>query len=130
MANPTCTEDSLVESNPCLSGNVFSPRDQMFVQVWFNILELQALGGTDYRSVVASTLIADANCLADNFDLSQYRTATLAVHRNNAVNAGATVPTDPNVLKDAIKCFEDYPDPKNLILLLLCKLGSHKSFPQ
>lgn len=130
MANPVCDIATLVEANPCLAGPVFTERDQKFLQVYFNILELAALGGFDYLPVVASTLISDAVTLADTMNLSQRRTATLAIHRNNAIEAGATVPTDPNVLKDAIKCFEDYPDVNALVLLMLCKLGVHGTFPQ
>lgn len=130
MANPACSTAVLVEANPCLSQNVFSTTDQKYLQVYFNILELASLGGTDYRSVLTTTLISDAVTLADTMNLSQRCTASLAIHRNNAVAAGASVPTDPSQLKDAIKCFEDYPDVVALQLLLLCKLGVHKSFPQ
>lgn len=131
MPDPICTYQTLVEANPCLSGEVFTERDQKYLQVYFNVLELAALGGFDYSAVLDSTLINDAVQLADTMNLSHRRTATLAIHRNNAINAGATVPTDPDELKDAIKCMENYNlDPNALILLLLCRLGSHAAFPQ
>lgn len=130
MSNPTCTAAVLVEQNACLSQALFMPREQKCLKIYFNILELAALGGTDYSSVVASTLITDAVALADTMNLAQRETALLAIQRNNAVAAGASVPTDPSQLKDGIKCFEDYPDLDALVILLQCKLGVHKAYPQ
>lgn len=130
MANPTCTAASLVEAFPCLSGQVFSKRQQQLIQIWFMTKELNALGGTNYTSALDTTLISDSVSLARTMSLSQLRTATLAIYRNNAVAAGASIQSDPSLLFDNVKCLKNYLDLDSIILLLLCKLGVHKTFPQ
>lgn len=130
MANPTCTRASLVEASPCLAGTSLSLHQQQAVRLWFMILELQALGGTDYRSTLQSTLMQDAVTLADTMNPSQRRTALMTIYRNNAVAAGASPSSDPSALLASVACFTNFPDLDQIELLLLCKLGTHKSYPQ
>jgi hypothetical protein len=130
MADPVCTAASLVESAPCLAGPVLTERQQQAIRIWFNVKELQALGGTNYSAVLDSTLISDAVALADTMNLSQRRTAVMSIHKDNAVEAGASIPLDTNELLDNVKCFIHYPDLDALELLLLCKLGKHATYPQ
>lgn len=130
MANPVCTSASLVESNPCLSPAVLTSNQRHAIRIWFMVKELAAIGGTDYSAVLNSTLITDAVNFGDTMNLAQRDTALMAIYRNNAVAAGATIPTDPNQLTEQIKCFEDYQDLNAVELMLLCKLGVHKAYVQ
>jgi len=130
MSNPTCTRASLVEGSACLSGQVFSERQQKEIGIWFMVKELAALGGTDYSSALVTTLVSDAVTLARTMNSSQRRTALLTILENNAIAAGATIPISPNELLGKVACLQNYPDLDSIILLLLCKLGVHKAFPQ
>ena len=130
MANPSCSYTSLAESNPCLSPAVLTSNQRKAIRIWFMVKELAALGGTNYSAVLASTLITDAVNFGDTMSLAQRDTALMAIYRNNAVAAGASIPSDPGQLVDAVKCFEDYPDLNAIELMLLCKLGVHKAYPQ
>lgn len=94
------------------------------------VKELTALGGTDYSAVLDSTLISDAVTFGDTMNLAQRSTALLAIYRNNAVAAGATIPSDPSTLADNVKCLDNYQDLNTVELMLLCKLGVHKAYPQ
>lgn len=130
MANPTCTAFTLVESSPCLSGEVLPENDQQAIRIWFMVKELQALGGTNYSAALDSTLITDAVNLADTMNLSERRTALMTIYRQNAVAAGASIPSDINQVRDAVKCLRNYQDLNAVELLMLCKLGVHKAYPQ
>lgn len=130
MANPTCTSVSLVENFPCLSGRSLTIEEQKAIKIWFNVKELAALGGTDYSAVLTSTLISDATTLAYRLTPSQFRTAYLAIAANNAVAAGATIPSSPDTLMENVKCLKNYPNLKWIDLLLTCALGKHATFPQ
>ncbi len=130
MANPTCTAASLVESFPCLSPAVLNSHLAQAIRIWFLVKELQALGGTNYSAVLDSTLINDAVQFGDTMNLGQRDTALMAIYRNNAVAAGATIPSDPSTLADNVKCLDNYQDLNTVELMLLCKLGVHKAYPQ
>lgn len=109
---------------------MLSERQQQAVRIWFMVKELQALGGTNYSATLASTMILDAVNLADTMNLSERRTAVMAIYRDNAVEAGASIPSDTNTLLNEVKCFINHPDLDAVELLLLCKLGTHKAYPQ
>ena len=130
MANPICTFVSLVEASPCLAGQVLSENQQLAIRIWFMVKELQAIGGTNYSTSLDTTLIADAVALARTMDLSQFRTAEMTIYKNNAVTAGATISSDTSSLLDSVKCLFNYPNLKQVELLLLCKLGVHKAYTQ
>lgn len=128
---PECTRDGLATSNVGF-GNAFDDRQYWAAALRFMVLELAAIGGTDYRTTMTTTLISDAQALIGRMDPNQLRIATLNVLRNNAVAAGATVPTDPTEINEATACcfqsasvnFEE------LFLFLLCQLGTHADYPQ
>lgn len=94
------------------------------------VKELQALGGTNYSSVLDSTLISDAVTFGETMNLAQRDLAELAIYRNNAVAAGATISSDTNVLADNVKCLDNYQNLNIVELMLLCKLGVHKAYNQ
>lgn len=102
--------------------------------IYFMVKELAANGGTDYSAVMTSTLISDALALVGRSDRNQRHTGWLNIAYNNAVSAGATVP-DADALSDINAltgcCFQnEQVDFDAIMLLLACKLGVHKDYPQ
>ncbi len=130
MANPTCTFVSLVEASPCLAGPILSENQQKAIRIWFMAKELAAMGGTNYTTVLDSTLIQDAVALARTMSRSQMRTAIMTIYKQNAIAAGASISSDTSSLLDSVKCLFNYPNLDQVELLLLCKLGVHKNYPQ
>lgn len=126
---PECTRDSLATSNVGF-GNAFDDRQYWAAALRFMVLELAAIGGTDYSTTMTTTLISDAQALVGRMDPNQLRIATLNILRNNAVAAGATVPTDLSEINEATGCcfqsasvnFEE------IFLFLLCQLGHHAEY--
>lgn len=134
MANPTCTRSSLMTTNPAFGLQGFTPRQYRAAKLYLMALELKGVGGTDYTSAMTTTLISDAITLVGNGqnDPNQMRIAMLQVQRNNTAATGETVPSTFNALNAATKCcFQNMEAPFDAMeLLLLCKLGVHKTYPQ
>lgn len=79
-----------------------------------------------------STLISDATTFVGRMDRNQRRIAKMNILLNNAEAAGATVSDDPNVVNGLTSCcFQSEPvDFDAIKLMLMCKLGVHKDYPQ
>lgn len=131
MANPTCTRDSLIDSAACLNGGVLSAQEKLARKVWFQAKQLAAIGGTNYTADIEglNTAADSLTCgmTPDNLDSSE-----LVIEYNNAVAAGASVNTDKDSLAGDVKCLANYPPNvlRNMSLLLKCKLGRGKAYPQ
>ncbi len=95
-------------------------------------LQLKGIGGTDYTSSMTTTLVTDANDLVGRMDPNQRRISFLQVWRNKAVASGASVPATFQALNSATGCcFQSQNVDFNAMeLLLLCKLGVAKAYPQ
>jgi hypothetical protein len=129
--NPTCTTASLAETTPGYGLQGLNPRQYKAAAIYFKVLELAAVGGTDYRAVLNSTLISDAVTLVGRMDRNQRRIARMQILANNATASGASMPATVNALNALTKCcFQSYQDLDAIELLLDCKLGVHKSYPQ
>lgn len=134
MANPTCTRDTLKASAACLGGNVRDSHKARVLKVWFMAKQLAAIGGTSYltSATTIGTMKDDANGLTCGFQSDDMRSAALAVELNNAVAAGASVNTDKDLLAADVACLDNYNDSmlEKMELLLRCKLGVAKAYPQ
>jgi hypothetical protein len=132
MAAPTCTRAALAETLPGLGLAGLNRRQYEAGLIYLKVLELAAIGGTDYRLTLTSTLIDDATALAKSMNPNQRKIAMLNIARNNAVAAGATAPETVTALNEATKCcFADFNNDLEAILILLeCKLGVSKGYPQ
>jgi len=128
---PTCTRDNLISGAACYREPVVNKHDAQARLVYFKVLQLQAIGGTDYRAAV-NTLFVDANTLTCGFQPSDFDGAKLVIAANNATSAGASVPSTRATLADAAKCYESFSDfqLKQANVLLDCLLGRGKSYPQ
>lgn len=133
---PTCTSISaLIGAQPCFAGTTLNARERKSLLIWFRANELAAVGGTNYTTTLASTLISDATTFAGNaydsintwMDGSEFNTAQLVIEKNNAVAAGATISSNINTLMASIaplsKATQWQLDAA--LLMLMCKLGKH-----
>lgn len=134
MARPSdtaCTRETFTEDVACLQ--IFNQNQRKALLIYFNVLELAALGGTDYTDELGSggELSEDAKC---NVTLlpDQKELALLLVNQNNATDAGATVPTSKDALAAAIACLENQDDAMldAMLLFVQCQLGRHAAYPQ
>lgn len=133
MANPTCTRATLLETNPGFGGAGFDRNQAKAAAIYFMAAELAAIGGTNYLSAMTTTLVEDATTLAGSADPNQYFIGLMNVARNNAVAAGASVSDNLSTINAQTGCcFQSIgPDGMDwIILLLLCRLGVHKAYPQ
>lgn len=120
---PTCTRADLIADRACFSGTRLSEHDQLVRRVYFDLLQLAAIGGTDYSDDI-SGLNVDANTLSCGFQPDDFAASELVIASNNATAAGATVPDDID-LAAAVNCLKNYTDfqLKQMKLLLYCQLG-------
>lgn len=127
---PTCTTETLSAQS---GFGLASLNDTQFkaAMIYMKVLELAAIGGTDYRATMNGALIDDSIALVKQMTRDQRQISRLTIQRNNAVAAGASVPATPNALNEATGCcFQNYPDLDAILLLLECQLGVHKAYPQ
>lgn len=132
MANPSCDRDALLLAAACYNGNVLDSKHQYALKVWFKVKQLAALGTTDYSSVLTTDLYRDAVNFARTTNSAERTAMGLAILKNQAVAAGATISSDINALMSSIACLVNVPeaDLGAMDLLLNCQLGVHKSYPQ
>lgn len=131
MANPVCTVATLAESNPGFGLQGLNRKQYETALIYFMVLELAAIGGTNYAAGMNTTLVNDAKQLVGTMDRNQRRIALLNIARNRAVTAGASVPASVNALNALTSCcFQAAPDLESILILLMCRLGVHKAYPQ
>lgn len=134
MARPSetaCTRATFTDNTACLKN--FNSNERMALMIYFNVLELAALGGHDYIDELGpdGTLATDSDCDA-TLTPEQRELALLYINQGNATDAGATVPDNNTDLATAIACLKNQP-PAMLSAMLLnvqCLLGRHAAFPQ
>lgn len=134
MARPSetaCTRATFTDDVACL--NNFTANQRKALLIYFNVLELAALGGEDYTAELgpSGTLATDSVCNA-TLDPHQRELANLMVNQNNASDAGATVPATTDGLATAIACLENQPAAMldAMLLNVQCQLGRHAAYPQ
>ncbi len=134
MARPSetaCTRTTFVTDSACL-GN-FDAHERKALMVYFNVLELAALGGTDYTAQLGGTgTLAEAAACNLTLDPHQQELALLLINQGNADDAGATLPTTQVLLAEAIACLKNQPPAMldAMYLTVQCLLGRHAEMPQ
>jgi len=131
VANPNCELSSLIDAGVCIKE--FDRHRRKALKVFFMSRQLAAIGGTNYTlgpSGTLNTAAVEYCALSSNPD--QLNVAWITLEMNNALEAGATFETDKNSLSEEIRCLEQFPDWKLLLmeLLLRCQLGRADSYPQ
>lgn len=134
MARPSetaCTRETFTADVGCLKNLDLHQRKAALL--YFNVLELAALGGTDYTEELGpgGDLVLDSAC-NNTLDPDQKKLALLLVNENNASDAGATVPATNAELMEAIACLQNQPEAMldAMILNVQCLLGRHAAWPQ
>jgi hypothetical protein len=132
VANPTCDTTTLVTNAVCYRRkNIGDPIRQMALLVYGMVLELDAIGGTDYTDELTGTLLEDAAC---DFTKDERVAGLIARQFANAIAAGASVPDTVDDKVEAIACLEHVPGGmdklEQIYLLLFCRLGVHKAYVQ
>ena len=132
MANPTCSAATLNDNAACYRNGILNPAQQWALLVYGQVLELEAIGGTDYTEALKTTLQIDTACppMEDEAMLA----ALINIQFKNATAAGASVPDTINLKMAAAACLQYVPGGverlKRIALLLTCKLGVHKAYVQ
>ena len=133
MAAPVCTVANFATAIACYKN--FNAEERKSILIYFNAVELAAIGGTNYVAQLGPTgqLQADSVCYKNLFLQSpdpdlEY----LVIAYNNAVNAGGSPASTPDTIATAISCNKNFsPNDKAAQLLnLTCQLGCHKAYPQ
>ena len=137
MANPTCTAKTLVTDAAPYQRNICgSPETQQCLLILGMVYELAGIGGTDYRVNGApwTQLLTDAQQLEIGESEDQLMAGMINLQ---FVKAAAVNPTPalPNTLAGQLAQLGQLVNTDPLLLdkiqlLLFCKLGVHKSFPQ
>lgn len=133
---PTCSVASLVEGSPCFAWPTTDDHQKMAYLVYFNVVELAAIGVADYRSTLTTTLISDSqifqNLTNDQLGVGIVGTAftgvaTMAINYANAVSAGGSLSTNIQVLSSNVAGLKMCSDRQlaQAYLWLQCKLGRH-----
>lgn len=118
-------------ANPGFGMIGFTEAQYKAAAIFFMVAELAAIGGTNYLATLNTTLIDDANTLVGMASVDQMRSATLTILQRNAIAAGASVPDTLNGINALTSCcFQSTDQMDNIMLLLMCKLGTHKLYPQ
>ena len=126
-----CTKDTLLDAAECY--RCFDAHDRVGLLLYFKVLELAAVGGTDYTAELGAD--GDLNTAAAAFNTLnsfEMELAELAIAQNNAEAAGAVVPVTIPLIKDAMLCLKCFPPHvlKLMLLLVECELGEHAAQPQ
>lgn len=140
MSAPVCTVAQFTSSTIAASLGAMSRPQRLAAVIYFNALELTAIGGTNYSSNLGTSgsLMAAAKCIhqqlvEQGLITIQYPSiAQGVIAYNNAVNAGGAPASDVNLLSAAIVCLVNFTDAQKMAqyILLQCALGSHKAYPQ
>ena len=132
MANPTCNATTLITNGAPYKLGTIDPIRRKALRIYAMVLELDALGGTDYTTELTGDLLEDTKMpptLPNEVDA-----AHVAIAFDRADTAGASVPATLNEKLAVVKGLIHVPGGcerlDQIALYLECKLGVHKTFPQ
>jgi hypothetical protein len=132
MSNPVCSATTFNTNASCYDLGVLNPAQQWALLVYFKVLELAAIGGTDYTAALKTTLQTDTAC--PPISEPEIMAAQVNVAYNNASAAGASMPATVSAALTLSACLQYVPGGvprlERINLLLDCKLGKHASYPQ
>lgn len=132
MANPTCSATTWITNAACFTQLTLDPARQKALLAYAMALELAAIGGTDYTTSISNNLVTDAVQTVCAITPDQIMAARINLAYVNAAAAGASVPATMDLkLFEIRRLMNITPDEMEKVLLLLtCKLGVHKTYPQ
>jgi hypothetical protein len=124
--SPVCTEVALNAAATCYKEGVMDGKKRLAIQVYTMMLELAALGGTDW-SADSGGLLA-ASCAFRKQTMAGRDAMLTAIFAANAEGAGASVPDFSDAV-EAVNCLLNY-DVDALDAMwnqLICSLGYHET---
>lgn len=99
-----CTPAALIKAAACFGPQCIGPDDREAIDVYVRMLELKAVGGTDYTGPSGlKQLLIDAKGWQP-FSEDERRMITLQLDVDNAINKGAVFASDINSLRKNSKC--------------------------
>jgi len=129
MSAPICTNASLATT--CYQLTSITEKQQKALIVYAKMLQLAIIGGTDYVGRL-NLLLSDSAALCCGMTEKDRDAARVHLQFAKAAVAGASVPDTISAKQAQINCLVES-DEKQLDeadLLLTCRLGIHKSYPQ
>lgn len=119
---PECSAEAFYASS-CLGWQCLDTQTQKAITARAMVLELAALGGTDYTNDLPGLL----NDVAKLRQLSpeNRNAAMLGIMLQNATEAGASVGDINQLRQESIQYVNSQDQLDNMILWLTCKLGVH-----
>lgn len=127
---PECTSTQVVDQAACYLESAIRPSQRRALYLYARVLELAAIGGTDYASALTTTLLTDAQGMTCRLNEDQIAAAKTNLAFINAAAAGASVPSTLAEKMEIVKCLDDLaqndPQLTDLVdLFLTCQLGEH-----
>lgn len=101
---PTCSANDLITRSKCYQKNCLGEIDINAIEILARVKNLAASGGTDYSSNL-NALLTDSKQF-QVLPKDQRRAINLLLSIDNAIDDGASLSYDPNVLKSQAKCYE------------------------
>lgn len=126
-----CLASNFVSYNACY--NALNSQEQKAFAVYLKVLELAALGGTNYSAELGPSGTLNTDAAAYNrLTVNQRDIGRLVILADNADSSGATVPVTKAAIATAIECLKDFTMDAldRMELVLDCKLGRHAAIPQ
>lgn len=118
---PTCNSTTLVDQVADLA-KLQSLGQTQAALIYLKALQVAASGGTNYLTGTFPVALNVAAAAYSKYNDAQRETALLAIAQQNAIAAGATVPTDTNDWQVFIKQIQNSPDPAAMLLAVECGL--------
>lgn len=129
MAAPVTNVFTLVDASGCYSGQTLGLADQKAIDINLLVLQLAAIGGTNYTGNL-NQLITDSACYATLLP-DVLRQVNLQIDKLNAVTAGATVGTlEAQIVQAACIRNASKEQMDAALLFLKASLGVAKAYPQ
>lgn len=119
----SCAVNTLLARSKCFQKPCLGEIDLNAMEIYARVKNLQAVGGTDYSASLNALLVDSKEYQALPKDQRQAINLLLSI--DNAIDDGASVSYDPNVLKSNAKCYEclGVELQRQVLLFLRCSLA-------
>lgn len=131
MANPVCNISSILTECYVSPGSI-NPAQQKALMIYAKVLQLKAIGGTDYTGKLSTLLLSDADTFACGAEEETLRAGRIKIEFDKAMALGAAVPATIQLKQAQINCLllADQLRLDKAETMLNCKLGVPKAYPQ
>lgn len=135
MPDPICNADTFVRQASCYLVPPLNEAQQKALIVYAKVLELAAIGGSNYTNQLTGSLITDAKSATCGMKQENRDAARVNIAFRNADEAGAPIPLTLQAKLAAVRCLVEANAADGglldeMDLLLTCKLGRAMAYPQ